>query len=216
MVIIKIYVEGGVLPNANLRIQTLNNSERLRESFYKLLSKKLDPTKFKLHVEIGSGVQQSINFFKSALKKGHNVYLLIDLDVPKNKKLERLNTLAIADKDISERVFFMIQEMEAWILSQPNKIEECYHYLKRVKSSILLEDDKILKGIHPEDITKPSTKLHTILGRYYREEKKGKLRKKKYNKLRDGADLLELLSINLLEQTFDEVRFFLSVFAEDS
>lgn len=214
MVVINIYIEGGVLEHANNNVLTMNNSQRLRESFHHLLSQKIDATKFKLEVYNGSGIKQTINFFKAKLNKGEEVFLLIDLDSKKSQRLSRLQELELNDKSHSEKVYFMIQEMEAWILSQPDKIEECFRNLKRVKSNKELIEDNILKDKEPEEIVKPSEKLHTLLGRYYRIEKKGKERKKKYSKLRDGADLIQLLDFDRLEQTFEDVRNFHSMIKE--
>ncbi|MEM9884929.1 MAG: DUF4276 family protein [Bacteroidota bacterium] len=206
MAVIKIYIEGGVLPNASLAVQTINNSQRLRESFYKLLSQKVEPDRFELQVEIGGGFQNTIKLFRAEFEKDSNTHLLIDLDLPKSQRKKKIAAIELDDEIFYGKIFFMVQEMETWILSQPVKIEQCFAHLKRVRIKDTIENDNLIKDIHPEDITKPSAKLRVLLGRYFREERKGKLKRKKYKKLKDGADLLELLDINALEEVFEDIK----------
>ncbi len=213
MVVITIYIEGGVLPNANINALTINNSQRLRESFYKLFTQKIDESKFKLNVEIGSSNQQSINFFRNSIKSDRKTYLFIDLDAPKSAKKSFLISNHLNSTETQEHVFFMVQEMEAWILSQPDKIESCYsHLIRRKPSAAILMDNNIVDK-NPEDITKPSRVLGIILGRYFNIEKKGVKRKKKYNKLIDGANLLELLDMEQLTNDFEDLKRFLNMFS---
>ncbi|HHH49540.1 MAG TPA: DUF4276 family protein [Saprospiraceae bacterium] len=206
MAVITIFIEGGVLAHDNQTIQTLDNSESLRESFYKLLTQKFSPKDFTLEIEIGGPNNQAIIFLQEAVAKNQDSFAIVDLDAPTNQRKKKISEFGINDENISKRIIFMVQEMEAWILSQPDKIESCFQYLKRRKSNIKLSDDAILKNRHPESINKPSDKLHTLLGRYFQIEKKGKLKKKKYKKLKDGADLLELLDYHQLEQVFSDVN----------
>jgi len=50
MVEIRIVLEGGILPNLNNSAATVNNSEKLREAFHKLLSNVINPAAFNLIV----------------------------------------------------------------------------------------------------------------------------------------------------------------------
>lgn len=208
MAIVKIFIEGGVLSHPNVSVQTMNNTQRLRESFYYLLSQNHSPSQFKLEVEIGGGFKQTIKFFKAQLQKGQDVYLLIDLDGNRMQKKQKLHEFELTDKIYENRVFFMIQEMEAWMLSQPDKIEDCFQHLKRMKKDRKLEDDSTIKDKHPENIVKPSEKIGILLGRYFRVIKRGKERKKKYKKLNDGPILLQSLDLNRLENLFKDVKDF--------
>jgi hypothetical protein len=63
-----------------------------------------------------------------------------------------------------DQVFFMVQEMEAWMLSQPNKIEFfCLDTgLIRKREDERITDNQLLKGKCLEEIEKPSGKLNTI------------------------------------------------------
>lgn len=206
MAVIKVFIEGGVLTHPSVTVQTLNNSQRLRESFYKLLTQFFDPNEFSLQVEIGGPRNQAINFFKTEISKTSDIYLIVDLDAPKSDKNLVLQGFNLDSSNHESHIFFMIQEMEAWILSQPEKIEECFKYLKRRNPSVKISEDAIIKDKDPEDITKPSDKLSTLLGRYFKYEKKGSWKNKKYNKLKDGADLLELLDFDRLRNTFSDVE----------
>jgi hypothetical protein len=211
-IVLKIFIEGGVLPNANINAQTINNSERLRESFYKLLSKKVDPSMFTLEVNVNAGISNVIKTFKSELEKGSDNLLFIDLDKPKEYRNERLEELGL--EELSSEVIFMVQEMEAWILSQPDKIEECFAGLKRIRNNELIADDNNLKDKHPEIIKNPSRVMQTILGRYFRIEKRGIVKKKKYGKLKDAPQMLEMLDWNGLETTFEDVKKFSDKFLD--
>ena len=203
MVDVVIFIEGGVLPNDNVSVQTLDNSQKFRESFYNIFYKLIDKQAFNITIQLGSGNKQTIKFFKTQMDK--NSVLLIDLD----------NSIAYRDKRLLEleldnykdRVFFMVQEMEAWILSQPQKIDECYgNNYKRERSAFNISDDSLLIGKHPEEITKPSLVLKVLLKRYFSYEKRGKIKKKEYGKLKDAPDLLNLLDAKKLSDVFIDVN----------
>lgn len=202
MVNITIFIEGGILPNDKINVQTIDNSERLRESFYDILSQLIPPNKFNISIKQGSGNKQTIKFFKTRIKKQEKSILLIDLDERKNKKNKRLSDFELTD--YQENVFFMVQEMEAWIISQIDKID--LHYkgkFLRKKINIKLSNDKNIFLKHPEEIEKPSKVLKIILGRYF-SYPMNKKRNKKYSKLKDGADLLSILDADELKKTFSD------------
>ncbi len=135
--------------------------------------------------------------------------MLIDLDAPKADKEKRFQRYESFD---TEKIFFMIQEMEAWILSQEDKIEAFGKSkgLVRKKVNQDIKDNPLLKGKNPEQITKPSEKLDTILRQYFdvvkirgnKERKTGK----RYSKMKDGPKLIGLLELNSLMECFDEAR----------
>jgi hypothetical protein len=204
MVEIRIVVEGGVLQHINTSAATINNSEKLREGFYKLLSKVVQPDNFNLVIELGASDKNAAKSFKKYATINPNTALLIDLDGSKSTIGQRLSDLGVSK--LNNRVFFMIQEMEAWIISQPDAIEECYktRYI-REKAGIKLEDDELFK-VHPEEIKKPSEKLKVLLGKYYSEMKGNVKKKKKYGKLKDAPLLIENLDISKLTETFDDIN----------
>lgn len=208
MVTITIFIEGGVLPNPNLRIQTVNNSQALREGFYKLFSQKLSPTDFQLIIKVSSSNKQTVKFFKTAQETEKESCIFLDLDGSPITRIEKLKEFGLSANE--KQVFFMIQEMEAWMLSQPDKIECCYQNLKRTKPTKPIAADSTIHNKALVDIQKPSKKLHTLLGRYFAMEKRGKFKKKKYKKLEDGASLLALLDLKQLAKDFEDVANFLS------
>lgn len=203
MVTVIIYIEGGVLPNDNLSVQTMSNSQTLRKSFSKLFESCFPKHKIHLQVINGSSNNQTIEFFKTNRKIKNECLILLDLDSPPSFRKQQLKIFDL-DK-FSEEVFFMIQKMEAWILSQPDKIEQCYAHLKRRRPNDVIQNDPILKNKYPADIEHPDKKLNTILSRYFRYEKKGQWKNKKYGKLKDAADLLALLDIKKLRTAFEDV-----------
>jgi hypothetical protein len=142
-------------------------------------------------------------------KQGINGVLLIDLDAPKEQRVERLNQY---EPFAPSKIFFMIQEMEAWIFSQVDKIEEFARneglIRKRVNEDI--QSNPLIKNIHPEAISKPDEKLDTIFRQYFdivkirgnKESRKGK----RYSKTKDGSKLIGLLELKFLMRDFDEAQ----------
>jgi hypothetical protein len=206
MVEIRIVVEGGVIPHENDSATTINNSEKLREAFYKLLSKMVNPEQFNLIIEIGAGELYAANSFKKYANVDKRTSMLVDLDGPRTTKEHKLKYLEI--DDFSETVFFMVQEMEAWILSQPDVILKCYQdrYIRKKANVNFEQTESLLFQIHPEEIKKPADKLKVLLGRYYAEMKGNVEKKKKYGKLKDAPLLIENLDISRLIDTFDDME----------
>jgi hypothetical protein len=144
-------------------------------------------------------------------KEGINAVLLIDLDAPKEKKEERLNNYKPSD---TTKIFFMIQEMEAWILSQPDKIKKFADEegLIEGKSGKDINDDSSLEDKHPEQILKPKRVLKAIFKRYFYIEKynrkKGinEIKKREYLEAKDGPKLIGLLELKMLIRCFDEAK----------
>ena len=202
MVNILIFIEGGVLRNDEISVQTIDNSERLRESFYNILSQIIPSKEFNISIKQGSGNKQTVKFFKSKIHKQPNSILLIDLDTHKGQKLSKLTDFDLIEH--KDNVFFMIQEMEAWIISQIDKID--LHYKDkffRKRANIRLSQHEKIKDKHPENIVKPSIVLKEILGRYF-SHYHNKKKNKKYSKLKDGAELLSILNPNELRKTFND------------
>jgi len=118
----------------------------------------------------------------------------------------------------------MIQEMEAWILSQIDKIEEFGRNegLIRKRDNEAINNNALIKNKHPEQINKPSEKLDTILRQYFdivkirqgKERKKGK----RYSKAKDGPKLIGLLDLQTLMPDFDEAKKlvdYIKIFSEE-
>ncbi|MDM8542515.1 DUF4276 family protein [Desulfococcaceae bacterium HSG9] len=207
MVNITIFIEGG--RSHNPAAATIDNTAVFRENFHKLFVQKLPSTKFNLSIIPFGSITKARKMLQHIETQRINAALLIDLDAPKEKKDERLGFYEPFD---TTKIFFMIQEMEAWILSQVDKIEKFgkNERLIRKKVDQDINDNPLLKEKHPEQISKPSEKLKTILRQYFDVVKiKGnKERKigKRYVKAKDGPALIGLLELHLLMQNFNEAN----------
>jgi len=133
-------------------------------------------------IRMADGKSQAINKFKKPIA-GDNPLLVIDSDKSSDYKNQILKDEGLEDK--SELVFFMVQEMEAWFLSQPQVLDSFYS-----------EDigSKIKRA--PSEIPSPSDELARIT----KHTKKGK-----YHKVSHGVELLKQLNLTLLMKVFDDV-----------
>ena len=199
MAVIRIFIEGGIVPHVNDAAQTVNNSQRLREAFYKLLTQELGGFDFRLEVEMSGGWRQTLNRWKRSNSEKATLFVLIDSARPPDLISERITELQIPPESVN-RVFFMVQEMEAWMLSQPERIVEVFR--ENLKSSETNFLEAVRSKGAPRRIAVPSDQLRYLLGRHVRVEKNGRMRKKKYNKLTDGAAFLEKLSSVQLQKDF--------------
>jgi Domain of unknown function (DUF4276) len=196
MVTVRVYFEGGADPKGNPNVATIDNTNRLRESFNKLLNSGLENEKVRIQAHPAYSINSTVKI------REPNSLLLIDLDGSKDKKGQRLKDNGLLD--IQDSVFFMVQRMEAWILSQPEVIEEIFASFKFKDTSI--KDDELIKGKDPENILHPDAVLDTILQRYFSYTKSGKSKKLKYGKLKHSPDLIEKLNIQQLKGTFKDVE----------
>ena len=220
--VISIIIEGGVLAHENVSALTMDNVEALRQSlhriFYQILS---NNENLSIRIIPQAGKKQAI---KNFLSTDEGVYLLVDLDMPKAKISSWCNNLATSTNNPitipankSSNIFFMIQEMEAWILKQPESIYNWAaenNYICK-KNDILLREHTLLKGRDVENITKPSKVLEKLIsifflkantGRSRTEQKKGG--KIRYSKLKEGAELLDCLDVGLLLSQDTELQRF--------
>ena len=200
MVTVKVFFEGGADPRSNPNVATVDNTLRLRESFNKLLNAAFEEEKVRIQAEPTYSISNTVR------NREPNSLILIDLDGSKDKKKQRLNDNQLTD--IQEFVFFMVQMMETWILSQPEVIEEVFRYYK-VGKLLVKDDDKILNK-DLEKIANPDNVLHVILGRHFVIEKGTKKKKLKYGKLKHSPDLIENLNIHKLKNKFEDVEFLIN------
>jgi hypothetical protein len=175
VVTVKVFFEGGADPRSNPNVDTFDNTNRLRESFNKLLNSGFDNEKVKIVAEPAFSITSLVK-----IREIDSLFLM-DLDAAKDKQEQRIKDNQLTD--IQEFVFFMIQMMEAWVLSQPEVIEEVFAYYKS-KSDLIKNDASILNK-HPENILYPDEVLNTILQRYFLINKAGKMKKLKYGKLKN-------------------------------
>jgi hypothetical protein len=200
-----IFAEGGAVANENTNVQTVGGVETLRRSISRLLTTKLTNKDLDVDIELRGGISNAIQTFKAnADDETQHCFLLIDSDVPPNQLHTRITQQALTA--YQHLVFFMVQEMEAWILSQPDKIEECYKHLKFTGNTPIAEGAE-LKDINVEYIKKPSELLAIILPRYFVDTSRDKPKKKKYaSKLKDASELLNALNVERLYTDISEVK----------
>ncbi len=206
MVEVSILVEGGVHPHSNASADTFDNSEKLRESFQTLLSKGVQDDRIQIKIDT-KGSYTSI--IKMPL---HSSQLaLLDLDGDQSQKTVRLKEYQL-DKH-QDFVFFMIQAMESWILSQPDAIEKTFEeYTKILEDS--LAEFQALKDASPEDISNPSGVLNSLLQSYFEYEKAGKIKKLKYGKLKNSHLMIQQLDPEILEYQFEDFHYLLNKIKE--
>ncbi|MDI9877711.1 DUF4276 family protein [Flectobacillus rivi] len=206
MVDVSILVEGGVHPHSNASADTFDNSEKLRESFQTLLSKGVQDDRIQIKIDT-KGSYTSI--IKIPL---HSSQLaLLDLDGDQSQRTVRLKEYQL-DKH-QDFVFFMIQAMESWILSQPDAIEKTFEeYTKILEDS--LAEFQALKDASPEDISNPSEVLNSLLQSYFEYEKAGKIKKLKYGKLKNSHLMIQQLDPEILEYQFEDFHYLLNKIKE--
>lgn len=173
-----IYIEG--------TSETDNGS--LRNAFSKLFEKELKGNM--PQVIMGDGKEQTIDkFLTKPLTANEQRYLLIDSDqlLVDNKrqiivrKIKERNVNKKVDK-IDDKIFFMVQEAEAWLLSQPEILNKVGLKTKSIPKCPACE------------ITKPSNVLEDV----YR--KSGK----QYHKVIEFVKVFTLLDTHQLKKDFVE------------
>ncbi|MEM9885096.1 MAG: DUF4276 family protein [Bacteroidota bacterium] len=151
----------------------------LSQGFYKLLRQELEGNMPK--IAMANGKMHAIKKFKNS--KSAFSFLLIDLDVSEELKEEQIMEMGLQKQE--DWVFFMVQEIEAWFMSQPNILDDYYH----------IDISSKLKGKQPKKIKKPSEELKNLTKH---------LPKKTYHKVRHAADLLQRLNAQKLRIDFKE------------
>ncbi|MEA5259246.1 DUF4276 family protein [Arcicella aquatica] len=204
MVEVSILLEGGVHPNSNASADTFDNSERLRESFHQLLSKGLNNTEeIRIEIDTKASYTSVLKAIKSGKEVSSNTLALLDLDGDESQRNKRIVQYGL--EEYRDFVFFMIQTMESWILSQPDAIEKTFVSYDKIMDLPIAENE-LLKGLLPQSISQPDKVLNSLLLEYYQYERGGKIKKVKYGKLKNSYLLIEQLDINELRRQFADVN----------
>lgn len=175
-----IYIEG----------TTDKDNGDLRKAFNLLLIKELG--KSMPRIVMGDGKTQTIDKFQTRpLEQNESRFLLIDSDKPISDKQAELDYFNAKRPDNQRKVdattsntFFMIQEAETWIMSQPNILHS-----RKVNTSFLPKGN-MMKVDNPSD----------VLAEVYR--KSGK----EYHKVKEFVKLFPLLNTAILKQQFPEFQ----------
>lgn len=217
MVII-VYAEGGTL-DVNSNATTMNNVAALREELNRFMAEVLGRDDIRIIVKLGGGYKNTSKEFANSSNEA--AYLYVDLDRLPEKRNEWFLDIAkdgikISDND-KERVFFWIQEMEAWFLKQPQAIEawaEEEDFPRKTGSEQPLSEHKSIKGRNIERLQqKPSVILNTILRQTYMSNELNKNNKQidlRYGKLVHAPGIISHLSPKDLIKIDQELQAFIT------
>jgi hypothetical protein len=202
MVTIKLFIEGGIVPHANDSANSVNNSLRLREAFKKLFRNAIDENEFKIEIDLMGGWKHAVSAFKT--KFSNQTILLIDLD---SKESNREQQIKIFDLEgLEGNSFFMIQKMEAWIISQIDLIDVYLSNNYTKKGNNKISEDNLVKNILPMEIIHPDNVLKKIIPKYFCINKNGVQKKLEYGKLKLAPQLIEVLDLPKLQKEFEDVN----------
>lgn len=162
----------------------------LGAAFHSLLTQKLSRPHLP-HIVMGNSTGEAMNIYKSEVNK--RAHALIDLD-GKGADVEAANFASMKAErkkyyGVEQRttVYFMVQEMEAWFLSQPEILKA--HYKKDVSGRMVQK--------HPSQFSDPVAELRRVVSQ---------TKKKSYHKVVDGSRLLLLLNLDQLMSKFEDVK----------
>lgn len=172
----RIYIEG-------------KNNPLLRQAFSELLRRELSGIMPK--VVLGNGISETVSKFRtSPIEEGEERYLIVDSDeeiTNRSNLVKRVNGKCSQKNCIMEatddNTFFMVQEVEAWILSQPDALKE-----RKVTTGLPLNNI--------ESIKKPSEKLAEIY------KKNGK----QYNKTKEFSVVFKHIDSKKLKEFSSEYK----------
>ena len=172
-------------------IEGTNDTENgdLKKSFHALFEKAGITKQPK--IIMGDGISQTIDKFKNLewTEKKRTKYeklLLIDSDCPHEDRDKVITHHSLKEDRDKGKVFFMIQAMEAWFISQKNKVAELYGN----------DAIKGLSGKPAHEIPKPKQEFARAF------EKCGMY----YNEVRHGSKILQALDSKTLAADFPDVK----------
>ena len=214
MVKLNLIVEGGV-HTQNASAETASNVESLRQSLYRFFTGILKRTDIEITIFMGAGYRNAAKQFVGCSQPSG---LFVDSDLPpeiKNLWFDKLINKEHAEMTIiipeekKQYIFFMVQEMEAWFLKQPEcldrwAISEGY---SRKDAGFDISNHSLIKGRDIESIFKPSEKLALIMKRFFYKGTKVA----KYGKLKTSPQLLDSLDIDSLLHLDSELQRFVTV-----
>jgi hypothetical protein len=160
----------------------------LRQGFSKLLEKRIDGNMPRIN--LGGGKSQTINKFLTNKLEADVKLLMVDLDGPEENKEPDLTGNNLSGQQ--DKVFYMVQEMESWFLSQPNILDDFFGVDdKKKKVSDKLTKRNASEISDPKGVLKNATKNS---------------RKGEYHEIKHGVELLKLLDAQKLEDSFVDFK----------
>lgn len=221
--VIRILVEGGVV-GGNPTLTTVannmiaQNSAQLRQALHEFFVRLLEHEDVDIKLTIAGGNKSGYKQFVE--KQMEDVYYT-DLDRKPSKRHEWFDTMEAdgikASSERKEKVFFWIQEMEAWFLKYPQSITDWISSEGiLMKSGSHITEDEYMTIQAPEQVEnlqqKPSRIMETLFQRYLlspRNGKDDKPRKLRYGKLRHAPRIIPFLSPQeILKQDAELRRFY--------
>lgn len=214
-----IIVEGGV-PLNNIQADTASNVESLRQSLYLFFSRLLKRSDIDIVVQMGWGVRAAI---KQYLSDTASDCMFVDSDCAKEKLDQWYDSFQsneypeksiIIPADRRSGIFFMIQEMETWILKQPECLDrwgKAQGYTRK-RTSEKIENHSLIRGKDIEEISKPSEKLGILIRAFFEKNAGGKKKSVSYGKLKSAPDILDEIEVKKLLPLDSELQRFFDMF----
>ena len=209
MVTVTVFAEGGTVDSGGVDAATMDNSAALRQSLNRIFSETIGK---RIVVEMKAGYK---NVCKEFLKKS-DVSLVMYLDsdcvardIPKWFEKMSLNDHITIPDDRRNNIYFMVQEMEAWILKDLHSLElwaEKEGYERKDVSP--LSQHSLVRGKNIESIKKPSKNLALMVKHFFSRNKK----KVKYEKLKNAPAILDCIDVGTLKAKDAELTRFSTTF----
>ncbi len=202
-------LKGGVLEGDSADVKTMDNSAALRESLNRIFSESIGKKdEVQIIVEMQGGYKNVCKEFLK--KKDAAIVMFIDSDCPLQNRVDWFEKLKDNDsidipKDFRANIYFMIQEMEAWILKDLTSIERWAERegLERTDRKPL-EKHSLVYGKEVECISKPNDKLAQLVKHFFK--KNGK--KVRYGKLKTAPAILDCIDVKILKSKDAELTRF--------
>jgi hypothetical protein len=204
MVIINILIEGGIGENdpQQSNPEAVSNHNSLRQAFTKLFEK-IARQQVKTVIHLMGPVGNEQKTASNSLD-----YYWRDLDKPEADRNEvRQNVLQNIPFLNESKVYFFVQEVEAWILSQFDTLQMPLYTIRPG----ILQHSMLRPYNHPKDIPQPADKLNTLARLFVAENRKPSSNFR-YGKLKNAYQFIQVLDVEQLQLDFEDVRIFRSLF----
>ncbi len=133
-----------------------------------------------------------------------------DLDRPPSEQTTvRQNVIQNIPSLQDHQIYFFVQEIEAWIISQLGIIQSPLYTIDRN----VLNHSEMTRYNHPSEIPIPSEKL-LLLSRLFIKENRKRDKRFAYAKLKNSHEFIELLDVEQLKQDFEDANRFSNILNE--